>query len=242
MGPRTYWNQWFKERGHTILEIALGKNYLSYEPARLKKIAAGLEGFDLSLHTATTCLFSDEPGIINEAQQKSLFAEIAIAKFLGATELVFHMPTDTSFEKIENNCKRFFAEILPFAKANDASLILENNSRGSFANEHDIKWFIDNIANVDVCIDVGHLNRAAALGLTTPEQFISVLQGNITHAHIHNNTGEADEHKSISQGTFPYKSLLSKLTAVRKFIIEVNDYAGALETEHILRELLGTKD
>jgi len=234
MGPRTYWSEWFKERKHFVLEIALGKSYLSYEPERLKKLVESLKDFDLSMHSMTTCLFSNSNNIINEAQQKMLIAEMKIANLIGAKELIFHMPVDIEIQKIENYAKKFFKTANHFSNNFNVNLILENNSKGSFSKEEDFTYFLEKIADINLCLDIGHLNRANYLYKIDINNFVKKLNNKIVHTHIHNNYGKSDSHNSLENGNFNYQKYLPLLKNVKKHIIETDNYKDAITTIKIL--------
>lgn len=64
--------------------------------------------------------------------------------------------------------------------------------------------------NVGVTFDVGHLNTTTGAF----ERFIARLGERTVHVHLHDNSGESDEHRALGGGTIPWERVLKALPPV----------------------------
>ncbi len=75
---------------------------------------------------------------------------------------------------------------------------------------------------IGVTFDVGHLNTTTR----DFDRFLELFGGRIVHVHIHDNSGERDEHLPVGAGTIPWRRVLPKLPEVTR-ALEVNDLESA---------------
>lgn len=61
---------------------------------------------------------------------------------------------------------------------------------------------------IGVCFDTGHFNCFSQASL---EEWINTLAPYIKQLHLHDNTGRADEHLPVGDGTFPFPQLFAML-------------------------------
>ena len=79
--------------------------------------------------------------------------------------------------------------------------------------ETDPQWLLDIVKGVDderlkLCLDVGHVNAYSRIPVT---EWLKAWAPWISHFHIHNNDGTADQHKPLLDGTVPVKALLGQV-------------------------------
>jgi sugar phosphate isomerase/epimerase len=85
---------------------------------------------------------------------------------------------------------------------------------------------------VGLTFDVGHLNTTTR----NFDRFIELFGDRIVHVHLHDNSGERDEHLHLGDGTVPWKLLLPKLPKVT-WALEVDDIESARRSLEFLRNL-----
>lgn len=64
-----------------------------------------------------------------------------------------------------------------------------------------------NDPRLGLCLDVGHANVYSG---TPVIQWLEQCASHIRHFHIHNNYGDADDHRSLPEGNLPMAELLSR--------------------------------
>ena len=79
--------------------------------------------------------------------------------------------------------------------------------------ETDPQWLLDIVKGVDderlkLCLDVGHVNAYSKIPVT---KWLEDWSPYISHFHIHNNDGTADQHKGLREGTIPMSELLRQI-------------------------------
>ena len=85
---------------------------------------------------------------------------------------------------------------------------------------------------IGVTFDVGHLNTTTR----DFDRFIELFGDRIVHVHLHDNSGERDEHLPVGDGTVPWGRVLPKLPEVT-MALEVNDIESARRSLEFLRGL-----
>jgi len=106
-----------------------------------------------------------------------------------------------------NRIAATFRELGALAQTYGVRVMLEN------VYEKDpelVKEAIQRIAleNVQVCLDVGHLN---AFGGGDFEGWLNTLGPHIGHLHLHDNQGGLDDHQALGTGTVPLEFVLTYL-------------------------------
>ena len=76
--------------------------------------------------------------------------------------------------------------------------------------ETDPQWLLDIVKGVSdprlkLCLDVGHVNAYSRIPAA---QWVDVWAPYLSHFHIHNNDGTADQHRPLTEGSIPMKALL----------------------------------
>lgn len=79
--------------------------------------------------------------------------------------------------------------------------------------EQEPGWLLDIIRSVDdprlrMCLDVGHVNAYSHLSVM---DWLEECAPYISHFHIHNNDGTADQHNPLDDGRIPMKALFQRI-------------------------------
>ncbi|NJE05450.1 sugar phosphate isomerase/epimerase [Thermococcus sp. M36] len=85
---------------------------------------------------------------------------------------------------------------------------------------------------VGVTFDLGHLNTAGG-GF---DGFLRMFRDRIVHVHLHDNSGAADEHLALGEGTVPWGEVLPKLSGVA-MALEVRSVESARKSLEFLKNL-----
>jgi len=201
----------------------------------LMKLKEVFKGKDLSLHSQLSRIFScREKGFpeFAEAEINILKSEINISKILGVKQINFHMKeTDFTKEEIDN-----FNKIIDFAEQKGIKMVYENH----VCSEGAILRVLENFPRVNFCLDLGHLNVAIHKGKFKMDTngFLEKVKPKLVHIHAHNNYGEKDEHNSLDNGNFDWRSVLEKLKLgnLRKIIIENRTRKEVDESKKLIEE------
>ena len=85
---------------------------------------------------------------------------------------------------------------------------------------------------IGVTFDVGHLNTTTGKF----ERFLDVFRDRIIHVHLHDNSGERDEHLALGDGTVPWVKVIPRLPKTT-WTLEVNDIESARRSLKFLKSL-----
>jgi len=85
---------------------------------------------------------------------------------------------------------------------------------------------------IGITFDVGHLNTTTR----NFDRFLELFRDRIIHVHLHDNSGKADEHLPVGDGTVPWGKLIPKLPRVTK-TLEVGDLESARRSLEFLKDL-----
>ena len=103
----------------------------------------------------------------------------------------------------------FWREIIQTVPEN-VTICLEN------VLEYQPELLLEIVRQVDdsrlgLCLDVGHANVYSTISVM---QWLERCAPYLRHFHIHNNTGEADTHQGLPEGTIPMGDLLERVEAL----------------------------
>ena len=87
------------------------------------------------------------------------------------------------------------------------TILLEN------VMEEEIPMFLTILEQVGdkrlrMCLDVGHVNAYSKIPV---DRWLEDWAPYLSHFHVHNNDGTADQHRQLTDGTIPMKALLRKI-------------------------------
>lgn len=197
-------------------EIGLDAWSLStYPPATFRRVARAfaLAGRRLTLHGP----FQDlAPGALDDvilaASRRRLRQAFRWLPTFRPEAVVCHLGYEDRHYRWDeenwlNRAAATFRELGLLAQALGVRVMLEN------VYETDPELFIKIIRrialdNVQVCLDVGHLN---AFGGGDFEAWLKTLGHLIGHLHLHDNQGALDDHQALGSGTVPLEFVLNFL-------------------------------
>lgn len=78
--------------------------------------------------------------------------------------------------------------------------------------EEELQWLPEivrgvNHPNLKLCLDVGHVNAYSKVSVL---DWLEAWAPELSHFHIHNNDGTADQHRGLAEGTIPLETLLAR--------------------------------
>lgn len=120
-------SKWYKEAsglGVEALEINRRNSKLYFSSYFLEKVKRYLQGIHLSLHSATTGVFQEVESF-TQAELATLRAEIDVASYLDAREVVFHLNSEAL---TRHGNKERLARIIDYAKARHVDMLYESSS------------------------------------------------------------------------------------------------------------------
>lgn len=77
-----------------------------------------------------------------------------------------------------------------------------------------------------LCLDVGHVN---VYSRTPARDWIDCWGEYLSHAHLHNNHGDADTHNSLDDGTLPMEALIAALPPAATATLELPQIGGSIQ-------------
>jgi sugar phosphate isomerase/epimerase len=213
-------SKWYKEVtqfGVRAVEINRRHSQLHFNLHFLQKIRVYLEDVDLSLHSATTGILQDLDSF-TDAELATLRAEVAMCRFLGARELVFHL----NGHSLDAESKRRIDEIIVFARDQGVQMLYESDSMAQGHVTHDV---LEHFPDIGYVLDIGHLNTALGRGLLgcSIDEFLRQICHRLVYIHASNNCGTMDEHRGLDDGILDWRRVFDRLDMrrIRKVIIEV---------------------
>lgn len=201
-------SKWYKEMQDSkckVIEINKRSVKFYLIPKWIEKIKPYLKGFDLSLHSGTTKVFTKNKQF-TKTELEMLKSEILICEMLGIKEFVFHLKNEKLDEKEASQIR----EIINFAKQKKIKMIYESNGLlvGDIALD-----FLKRFPDVNYNLDLGHLNNALGnnmLGYDI-DDFINKIKDRVIYVHAHSNNSKKDEHKALRDGNLDWKKVLDLL-------------------------------
>lgn len=77
-----------------------------------------------------------------------------------------------------------------------------------------------------LCLDVGHVN---VYSRTPARDWIACWGEYLSHAHLHNNHGDADTHSGLDDGTLPMEALIAALPRTATATLELPQIGGNIQ-------------
>lgn len=210
-------------------------------PAALAAFDAELGGckkHGLSLHGP---FFDLNPAafdsLVREATRLRFEACYRAAQHISAARIVFHTgfyPQVYWEQSWQDNSIAFWKEFLA-DKDSSIAMHIENIYEKSF---EPVARVIDTVAHpaFSACLDVGHAHVCSAQPVT---DWIEGLGGRIGHIHLHNNSGKADEHRALDDGTLDMRALLERIVLRLPNASWTLEMCGAATLERSARWLEG---
>lgn len=228
-------SKWYKNVDHLgvdTLEINRRNSKLYFNRYFLEKVRRYLDGFHLSLHSATTGIFQEVESF-TRAELEILTAEVDVCRFLGARELVFHLGK----ERLSRSARDRLKTILSHAQSQDVEMLYESDNPIVADTVYDI---LDGFPEIGYVLDLGHLNMGLGRDVLGCEidSFLALIKERTVYVHANNNDGSTDEHLGLDQGALDWRRALDRLDLprIRKVIIEVSAATQIEETRKVLED------
>lgn len=233
-------SKWYKDVarfGVGAIEINRRHSKLHFNLYFLEKVKQYLQDIPVSLHSATTGVFQKLESF-TKAELATLEAEVDVARFLGAHEIIFHLNS----EGLNESRTRQLAQVIDYGGANGVQLIYESNS---VLQARDTLKVLETFPDVGYALDLGHLNngyRRHLLGCDI-EEFMLRVRHRTVYIHANNNCGTMDEHKGLNDGSLDWRRVLDflDLGRISKIIIEVRSIEYLKDSQDALRDYLADR-
>jgi len=192
-------------------------------------------------------------GELTDVRYEGAIAEhleaIEIAKTIGARTYTLHggwIENRYSTEDLFASCRERVAGALEriLAIAGPVKICLENQN---YAESHkhktnclvpDLHWYGDAFPQLCYTFDTGHANVTSL----TPSQFLQQLGvDRIGIAHVHDNDGHTDQHRSLADGTTNWNDFVDTYLSLGSqfpLMLELGEPEALLSSQQILRESL----
>lgn len=190
-----------------------------------------------SFHSMTQDLFCVEK-IISASELACLRGEIQLASLIGCNHLVFHISRKNLLTRQEIKELNLLSAV---AKKSSIKLCLENNSSsGVFSGDYLIR-VLNQVKDLNFCLDVGHLNIAINKGLVAnTDVFLRAIKKMTIQLHVHFNNGQQDQHLAPKMQDAQYfdKILHSVKNNNLFIIIETKNINQAAKTNRFLQKCI----
>lgn len=177
---------------------------------------------------------------------------IEVAKQLGAKTYTIHggwiestYSTDDLFAECRRRVLHALERILDVA--GPVKICLENQNNAESAKRKtnclvsDLHWFGSRMPQLRYTFDVGHANVTTL----TPAEFLRQLgHERIGLAHVHDNDGKTDQHRSLADGTTDWHAFMDAYLALSSefpLMFELGSPDDLLTSQRILREILAAR-
>jgi sugar phosphate isomerase/epimerase len=209
------------------------------------------DGLFLSLHGPYANI-----GNLIDCRYEAAVAEhleaIEVAKKLGARTYTIHggwveqaYSTDDLFTECRARVLHALERIL--SVAGPVKICLENQNNAESAKHKtnclvpDLHWFGSRLPQLCYTFDVGHANVTTL----TPDEFLRQLgPERIGLAHVHDNDGKTDQHRSLADGTTDWNAFVDTyldLDSQFPLMFELGAPDDLLTSQRILGEIFGAK-
>lgn len=203
---------------HAALELCLDGHHLDnwlYSPVKdqLKEIKTGYTP-PLSLHGPRHGFdpASRDRAIRELAWRRTIFL-FDVAAYMAPDLLVFHssynpLPYGNETEQWVDSTAAFWRRALKFLPDENVKVMIENIYD---ENPEPLAEMLRRVNHprIGFCLDIGHFNLFSKnIGI---EEYLAPFEGLPLHMHLHDNSGEKDEHLPPGQGTIDYAPLIACL-------------------------------
>jgi sugar phosphate isomerase/epimerase len=235
------WVKSAKELGFEFIEIlSEWPHYLTRENLPFFRDVLNSYGLKATIHAPFSDLniasFNDR---IREASLGIIRETVELAAELGALVVTMH-PGHCSPISVKNREKYLeihresLRKIARWSEEYGIKIGVENMPRFPILDAQNCDRLMEIIEGVEIGVtfDVGHLNTTTG----NFDRFIELFGERIVHVHLHDNSGERDEHLSLGEGMVPWERVVPKLPDVT-WALEVSDLKSARKSLEFLRNL-----
>lgn len=176
-----------------------------------------------SFHSMVQDLFGTDK-IIAQAELNCLRGEIQLASLIGCNSVIFHISKKTILTSREIKNLNLLTQ---FAQNRHLKLCLENNfSTGVFSGDYLAKA-VNQVKNLHLCLDLGHLNIAINKGLINNlPKFLNAIKKRVSQLHLNFNNGKQDQHSAPREKNLDFFKKIFK-------IMKSNNPLLLIETKNI---------
>jgi len=147
---------------------------------------------------------------------KTLRKEVDLAHQLRAETLVLH-PVCFGLEDADDRPDwPEIVRIADYAAKFGVSLAVENIVDSVWSLDRILEELGDNPdeTNVGVCVDVGHAALSKDAGLEPICNYLDRYAGQLLHLHLHDNTGESDDHLTPGEGSIKWARVFERIDRI----------------------------
>lgn len=183
---------------------------------KIRKICVQ-SGLKIVIHTSYYLPTASPIPEIKEAVVANLTKAVDLAVAVGSDRITVHpgvqdMPqiaAKVCIESLVENMQR----VVDIGQRRGVRVCLENFPREDSAlcaSLDEYQRILSSVDGIAATLDVGHTNTTDQ----SPKSYLTALQGYILDMHIHDNSGEADEHICPGEGTLDFPALLSECKVI----------------------------
>lgn len=168
------------------------------------------------------------------------------ASVIGATRVTVHPGNHTPlsrdhYESLHEATRRAVRRLDRAGRELGLELNLENMPTGWAFETDSVRKLVDLVEGTEfgLCLDLGHAHVAKRL----PE--FQRAAKRVRNVHIHDNRGQVDEHRTLSEGNLPWKEAAGGLRRAGfggPWIIESRSHASGRKSRALLRKHLASLD
>ncbi|MFW9866860.1 MAG: TIM barrel protein [Candidatus Thorarchaeota archaeon] len=181
---------------------------------------------------------------------KVLIKEIRFVKRWNPSYVVVHTGkiSDTFFEmpSVKENAHKqhvkSISELINISNIHKIPFAIENRQKsrtsGLIQNVNDIRHYNQLFPTLQYVLDIGHLNTFYTNLNMLFKEISLICEFPLIAIHLSNNYGK-DTHRSLADGSIPFKTLFSKIPALKEkfLIIESSSFKDSLESLDFLHNL-----
>ncbi|WP_297464563.1 sugar phosphate isomerase/epimerase family protein [Thermococcus sp.] len=237
-----YWVQTVRELGFDFIEImSEWPHYLSSGNLPLFREILSSYGMKVTVHApfgdVNIASFNER---IRDASLEIIRETLELSAELGAMVVTVHpghwspVSVNNPREYLEIH-RRSLRDIARWSEEYGVKVGVENMPRFPILDAQDCDRLAEIIGGIEIGItfDVGHLNTTTQ----NFDRFLELFADRIVHVHLHDNSGERDEHLPPGRGTVPWERLLPRFQEVT-MALEVKGISEARSGLRFIGEVL----
>ncbi|ASJ00598.1 sugar phosphate isomerase/epimerase family protein [Thermococcus gorgonarius] len=235
------WVKAARELGFDFIElVSEWPHYLTRDNISFFREVLGSYGMKATVHAPFSDLniasFNER---IRKASLEIIRDTIELSAELGALAVTIH-PGHCSPVSVKNRGeylqihRESLRRIARWSEEYGVKVGVENMPRFPILDAQNCDRLAEIIEGIEIRVtfDVGHLNTTTR----NFDRFLGLFGRRIVHVHLHDNSGNKDEHLPVGDGIVPWKEVLPKLPPVTR-ALEVNDLESARRSLEFLKSL-----
>lgn len=234
-----------RSSGFSMIEVVFSPAHLDYKNRDAVRVAAkrigdlGMEAYSFHAPFAPEIDISSPDATCRAHAMQEILVAVEAAAALGVHYFVIHPgPENADIPSREERLIRIenVVSVLNEVAIRCAELgircVLENKlPHLLFGNSNDIVWILAALETnqVGACLDTGHAFLAGDL-----YNLVYKLAPYLRMLHVHDNTGQSDEHLAPGDGGIDWKSFLGELVQIGFHGAMILEIAGGDDTETVM--------